>query len=524
MSNQAERHLGEIASKVFASGEMAEVIRRYDWSQTALGPIRSWQPALLVTLNTLLSTRHPMALLWGSDLIHFYNDSFRDSLCQDKHPASLGQTADHCWAEIWDQMQPRIEAALQRGESGWVENQHLPTHHHGKPYDAYWTYSHTPVRDLDGSICGVLITFLETTQCVQAERKLQSVLEATTEAILGIDRNWHVDYINQHAIEILAPAQNLIGTDVRIAIPLMLYEDSPYMDYYKRAMDQGIPVDFEISYPEPENQWIHIGVRPVPDGIVLFFHDITQRKLEHAALVRSERLAAVGRMASSIAHEINNPLESLTNLLYLLQNLEDSEQRTLFLTQAQNELNRITHITRQTLRFHRQSTEPHPVQVRDVLENVLALMQGRLRDNSISIETAYRTDRAILGYEADLRQVFANLVSNALDASSTNGRILLRVEESTAAPGEMPSVRVIVADNGHGMNSMTRRRIFDPFFTTRPLTGTGIGLWVSMEILNHHGAHVRVRSCQSPAHHGTVFSVIFPAAPPAALARSAPIA
>ena len=503
--------------QIFGTGEMAGLIRNHDWSRTALGPIESWPPLLSYTLNMLLATQHPMVLLWGSDLLHFYNDGFRLCLGPDKHPGCLGQCAERCWHEIWSRIQPKIEAVFLRGESSQFENQFLPIPYMGKFRDAYWTYSYSPIRNFDGTICGVLLTCLETTRSIQAERKLQSALEATTDSVLGVDRNWRINYLNQHAIQILAPAGDVMGADIWTAFPLMIYEGSPYVEHYKRAMDHGTPADFEAYYPEPLNFWVHVIVRPVTDGIIFFFRDITQRKREYAALMQSEKLAAVGRMASSIAHEINNPLESLTNLLYLLQNLEDREQRSTFLNQAQNELKRIARITTQTLRFHRQSSKPQPVHLREVLENVLTLMQGRLRSGSVSIDTEYRTSRTILGYEADLRQVFANFISNALDAADTNGRVVLRVEESSFKHGEMHSVRVIIADNGHGMDSVTRQRIFEPFFTTRPLTGTGLGLWVSMEILNHHGAQVRVRSSQDPGHHGTVFLVAFPPAAPVAL-------
>jgi len=137
------------------------------------------------------------------------------------------------------------------------------------------------------------------------------------------------------------------------------------------------------------------------------------------------------------------------------------------------------------------------------------------------VTTEYRTERPVYGYEADLRQVFANFLSNALDASGRDGRIILRVEESTDPDTESPSVRVVIADNGHGMDRATSERIFEPFFTTRPLTGTGLGLWVSLEILHQHGAHVRVRSAQDSAHHGSVFSIAFPSVPPASLTRPA---
>ncbi len=500
---------------------MAELIRSHGWHDSPLGPMEEWPSTLIVMLNSLLANPHPMVVLWGPEHTHFYNDGFRQSLGPDKHPGCLGLPSNHCWPELWERMKPKLDAVLEHGEAKAFENQYLPIHYNGEFRDAYWTYSYSPVRDTEGVIRGILILCQETTLLVLAERKLKNVLEATTDAVLGVDRNWRINFINQRAIKALAPAGDLMGADIWTTFPSMTYEDSPFVGHYRRAMEHGTPAEFEAYYPEPLNFWVRITVRPVTDGIIFFFSDITQKKHEYAALMQSEKLAAIGRMASSIAHEINNPLESITNLLYLLQNLDVREQRDMLFKQAQSELDRIARITTQTLRFHRQSAVPQPVQVRDVLENVLALMQGRLRRDSVSVTTDYRTDRPVHGYEADLRQVFVNFLSNALDAVSPDGRIILRVEESTDPGTDSPRVRVVIADNGHGMDRATRERIFEPFFTTRPLTGTGLGLWVSVEILHQHGAQIRVRSTQDSVHHGTVFSIVFPSTPPASLGNSA---
>ncbi|HTJ29233.1 MAG TPA: ATP-binding protein [Acidobacteriaceae bacterium] len=397
---------------------MAGLVRGFGWSNSPLGPIEEWSPTLISTVNMLMAAHHPMVLLWGLELIHFYNDGFRKSLGPDKHPMCLGLPTQHCWPEIWEGMKPKIDLVFASGEPMRFENQYLPFAGEEKLRDAWWTYSYSPVRDADGATRGILILCQETTAQVKADNEL------------------------------------------------------------KRA---------------------------------------------YAALMQSEKLAAIGRMTSSIAHEINNPLESLTNLLYLLQTSDDREQREHFFKQAEGELQRIARVTRQTLRFHRQNALPQAVQLNAVVENVLALMQGRLRGSRVSITTEYRTERPVYGYEADLRQVFANFLSNALDALGSDGRIVLRVEESTDSANGAPAVRVVIADNGHGMDHSTSERIFQPFFTTRPLTGTGLGLWVSMGILHQHGAHIQVRSTQDSVHHGTVFRMIFPTAAPASLASSAQV-
>ena len=511
LANTIESPFERTRSRVVGTGEMADLTRSFDWSRTALGPVELWPDTLLVAVNIILATRHPMLLMWGPELIHFYNDAFRPSIGADKHPAALGQRGAECWAEIWPVIGPQIAAVMKKGEANWFENQYLPIHRDGHFRDAYWTYSYSPVRDVDGSICATLVACVETTKAVQTERKLQSVLEATTDSVMSVDRDWRITYLNKRAMEGLAPVgDDLLGANIWEAFPSMVYEGSPYEKHYRQAMAHGVSADFEAYYPEPLNFWVHVIVRPSPDGIIFFFRDITQKKREAEALMQSEKLAVVGRLASSIAHEINNPLESVTNLLYLLESTTDPEERKQYLMQAQSELGRVAKITTQTLRFHRQSTRAQMIRMQDVLENILILVRGRITGIGIEVVKEFRTERLVSAYEADLRQVFLNLISNALDASVNGGRLVLRVEDAVDWRSGERGVRVMVADDGHGMDKATQKKIFEPFFTTRKVTGTGLGLWISQGILQNHGAKVCVRSSKDERWHGTVFAIFFP--------------
>ena len=169
----------------------------------------------------------------------------------------------------------------------------------------------------------------------------------------------------------------------------------------------------------------------------------------------------------------------------------------------------MTNITTQTLRFHRQSTKAVETSLKDIVESVLALFQRRIINAGVSVQRQYRTDRKILAYEGDLRQVIANLVGNALDASENDGRIVVRVREGKANGGGCRLV-LTIADAGSGMSQETKRRMFDAFFTTKSITGTGLGLWVSAEIITNHHATIRVRSTQNATRHGTTISIFFP--------------
>jgi signal transduction histidine kinase len=228
------------------------------------------------------------------------------------------------------------------------------------------------------------------------------------------------------------------------------------------------------------------------------------------ALRQSERLAVVGRLASSIAHEINNPLEAITNLLYLAESILGDSEAGEYVRQAQSELGRVANITTQALRFPRQSVKPVKTSVTEVLESVLSLFQGRRDQENITVVRQFQSEQPIIALAGDLRQVFANIFGNALDASSSGDTITLRVRATLDDLTGERGVRVVIADRGAGMSEATRLRVFEPFFTTKELTGTGLGLWISSEILQAHKAKVRIRSSRNSERHGTVFRMFFP--------------
>jgi hypothetical protein len=158
--------------RVFGTGEMAELTRSYHWDSMSIGAIETWPDLLLNTVNTLLSSRQPMFLWWGEELIQFYNDAYRPSLGADKHPSALGQKGEDCWPEIWPVISPLIAAVMERGESYWSEDQLIPIYRDGQLVDVYWTFSYSPVWDSCGKVRGTLVVCSETTGKVLAERAL----------------------------------------------------------------------------------------------------------------------------------------------------------------------------------------------------------------------------------------------------------------------------------------------------------------------------------------------------------------
>jgi len=245
--------------------------------------------------------------------------------------------------------------------------------------------------------------------------------------------------------------------------------------------------------------------------------DITLRKTTEEALVKSEKMATLGRMAATISHEINNPLEALTNLLFLARTSYGLPEETLqILDTADAELSRIAHITRQSLGFYRESNNPAPTSIEALLDSSINLMRNKIQARRAIVAKELRVNVQLMANAGELRQVFSNLLANALDAIDDGGKITFRVSScSHARNTKSTSVRISIADTGKGIEPAVRSRIFEPLFTTKGMVGTGLGLWVTQQIVEKHRGSIRVRSSTEPRRKGTVFSILLPLPLPA---------
>ncbi len=766
------------SSRIFGTGEMADLVRAFDWASTPVGPIDSWGDPLLHCVNLLLSSRHPMFLWWGPDLIQFYNDAYRPSFGTGKHPSALGQRAIECWKEIWDIIEARIDFVMRQGQATWYENQIVPIFRNNRLEEVYWTWSDSPVRDAQGNIVGVFVTCSETTDRVLAERELNRSRERLQLALDGADlgtwsydprdetftadshmqrmfgapastgdhqfwqqilhpddrraareefaaalegiRPYNLDYRILHPsgvrwirskgkvlvaedgtkgmfaivedvtdrklaeIEVRDSTRNLresqrigkmgswrlvletneltwseevyrllehdpslpvlnfavqpeimepdslrrlqaavdqcIATgqsyelDTKMYLPsngkvvwfatrgeavfgpsgkvielrgtvrditdrklveealrsseerLQLALESANLgtwsydaatdlstgdatmqrmfgssraaadfsywiefvhpddretvgDQFRAAISGESPYESEYRILRPtdgELRWIRSRGRLIrepnrPLRMVVIVEDVTDRKRTEAALLRNEKLAAVGRLASSIAHEINNPLESVMNLLYLAKLSAKEANAVEFLNMAEHELRRAAAITSQTLRFHKQTTRPIEVTWDDLIENTLGILRSRILNAKITVERRERTNRPVLCFDGEIRQVIYNLLINAVEAMHPDGgRLLLRSREGRDHATGRTGLLLTIADTGVGMTSETLAKIYEAFYTTKGVAGTGLGLWISKEIVERHHGHLRVRSSQRPSHTGTVFTLFLP--------------
>ena len=252
-------------------------------------------------------------------------------------------------------------------------------------------------------------------------------------------------------------------------------------------------------------------------GIVMVFRDITLQLKTRAALLANEKLAVAGRLAATIAHEIHNPLDSVANLLYLLQHKPTEEESCQFLQMAQTELARVTQISRAMLSLYRESKAPVRVNLKETLDDLLLLMQRRFQTLGVTASAELPPEIVVEGFPAELRQVFTNLIGNAVEAAGKGGNVTVRITPQPADAASSPALEagaiVEITDNGPGIPPENREHLFQPFFTTKGERGTGLGLWVSQGIIRKHAGSIDLVSRTDGPDHGTTARVFLAAKP-----------
>ena len=370
-------------------------------------------------------------------------------------------------------------------------------------------------------------------QASESREWFQSTLNSLGEAVISADRSGKISYINPVAQQLTGCShEEAVGrrfgevvrlTDERTHAPA----ENPVVLVNNAkaavALSNGLLLTGRDGITTP----IELTGAPILDrkanvlGVTVVFRDVMQRRQTEQMLRSSERLTLAGRLSATIAHEIRNPLDTVSNLVYLLQHENPNITQSQYLSMASDEVARIAQITSQLLTFHRESRSPVDVNLTDVLESVLALFAPQIRQNNIEVIRRFDTDKSVRGYPGELRQVFSNLVGNAVEVLPRGGKLVLHTRESSLhANGIRRGVRVTVLDTGSGIPVGVRKNLFAPFYTTKGEKGTGLGLWISRSIVEKHEGTIRFNSrthdavtkpgSRSTTCSGTVFSVFLP--------------
>jgi PAS domain S-box-containing protein len=355
----------------------------------------------------------------------------------------------------------------------------------------------------------------------QREEWFRVTLGSIGDAVIATDERGTVTFVNPIAEDLIGiRLRDAQGQPIQKVFPIFNEQtrkpvESPVAKVLQHARIMGLANHTVLKRHDGTVIPIEDSAAPIFNdqkklrGVVMVFRDVTLEKQSQEVMRKAEKLAAAGRLAATVAHEINNPLEAVGNLIYLVRstaNLPDEVQG--YLLMAEQELDRVSHITRQTLGFYRDSSEPGPVHVRSVVESVLKLYDNKMKSKPIAVQLDITDGPAVHGMHGELKQLIGNLVSNAADAVDGGGRIKISVRPSKRE--HRNGVEIKVADSGPGVAVENRARIFEPFFTTKEDVGTGLGLWVSREIATRHGGSIEVSPGRDSDLGGAVFTVFLP--------------
>ncbi len=356
----------------------------------------------------------------------------------------------------------------------------------------------------------------------ESRERFQSTLNSLGEAVISTDKSNAISYINPVAQQLtgwsyLEANGRSFGEVVHLTDERTHQSADDPIELVSRSNDVSSSQDLILTDRHGISRPIELTASPILDrhsqllGVTVVFRDITQRRQTEQTLRSSERLTLAGRLSATIAHEIRNPLDTVSNLVYLLQRDNPAAAQAQYLSMASEEVARIAQITSQLLTFHRESRSPVAVSLAEVLDSVLAIFAPQIKQNHLIVIKQFDTGKPVRGFPGELRQVFSNLVGNAVDALPHGGKLVLHTRESSmAGDPARKGVRVTVLDTGAGIPVGVRRNLFAPFYTTKGEKGTGLGLWISRSIVQKHEGTIHFSSRTSDGMSGTAFSVFLP--------------
>jgi PAS domain S-box-containing protein len=445
---------------------------------------------------------------------------------------AMGQPLERVFRIINERTRETVESpvanVLRVGNIVGLANHTLLVRHDGVevPIDD----SGAPIHDKNNEIVGVVLVFRDITERRQNEEalrqsdisrlRLAAIIDSADDAIISKNLDGIVSSWNEGACRMFGyTATEMVGQPVLRLIPEDLHYEE---DEILRKIRAGERIDhYETRRTKKNGDSVEVSVTisPIRDesgriiGASKIARDISNRKRVERQLVQSEKLAATGRMAATIAHEINNPLESLVNLIYLArQDSGPGGKVNDYLLTAESELERVSHIARQTLGFYRDTGSPTEVYLHELMENVLSVYSSKLLNTGITIDKQFHNDRKVLVSKGEILQIFSNVITNAADAMRQGGMLKISIRQIVSPTQD--GIQTIIRDNGNGIRDEHLAQIFEPFFTTKGDLGTGIGLWVTKQLVEARGGEILVTSSTENGNSGTTVTIFIPFAVP----------
>ena len=539
----ARSSTGRAKTLITGDSEMAKHIRAHEWAATPLGAIEKWSETLVTTVNLMLHSPFPTILSWGKEMVFLYNDAAIPTL-MGEHPGALGALYRDVFHEAWDLVGADLEGCFYRGETSVRDNMFIPILLNGVVEDHYWSYSLIPVYE-NGEIAGVYDAYRNTTEFVMGTQRLNesearlklateiaeksqavlqdsakrfselaAIVESSDDPILSKDLNGIITSWNAAAARVFGySAEEMVGSSILKLIPEHLHSDEQLIIENIRA---GRRVEhFETVRVTKTGQMLDVSLTVSPlknaNGEVVgaskILRDVSERKRIEISLLQAEKIAATGRMAATIAHEINNPLEAVVNLLYLLRSSVTDSEGIHYLNMAEAELGRVSHIAKQTLGYYREHASASSASIADIVEHAITIYEPRCTAAGIEIRKTLGSSRKIVLRRGEMMQVISNLIANSIYAMPDGGVLALSVEH-VSEPED--GVLLTVQDDGVGIAQNILPRVFEAFFTTRSTVGTGIGLFVVKQFVEGHGGQITIESSNGPEEHGTAVRIFMP--------------
>ena len=427
-----------------------------------------------------------------------------------------------------DFLHPDFHGAFREAVEGTLQ-QRAPLHFEGLMYRADGTLRRIElhgnlqpgINDSKGKILGTIRDITDLRRAEETLRdntkrlsELAAIVASSDDVIVSKDLNGIISSWNDAATKVFGyTADEMIGASILKLIPENLHSDETTIMENIRA---GRRVEhFETVRLTKDGRLIDVSltVSPVKDadgkviGASKILRDVSKRIRLEQSLLQAEKIAATGRMAATIAHEINNPLAGLMNLLFLLRPKIVDEEGINYLATAESELARVSHIAKQTLGYYREHASASPASLAEIAEHALMIYEPRCIALGITIERSFSPSRKVVLRRGEMMQVFSNLITNAIYAMPAGGTLSVSVGD-TKSPAD--GVILAIADDGIGIPADVLPKVFDAFFTTRATVGTGIGLFVAKQFVEGHGGKITIDSHVEPETRGTVVRVFLP--------------